>query len=94
MSKEGERGTDYLLELRVGRQLVKSRERKNSTSLNPSQGQQADTGPGWLDKAEGLGPWCQPGMQDNTQRSSGLDFHGTAILSRPPLLFPSFLTEH
>lgn len=30
MSKEGERGTDYLLELRVGRQLVKSRERKTA----------------------------------------------------------------
>lgn len=30
MSKEGERGTDYLLELRVGRQLVRSREKKTA----------------------------------------------------------------
>lgn len=31
MSKEGERGAqDYLLELRVGRQLVRSREKKTA----------------------------------------------------------------
>ena len=30
MSKEGQRGTDYLLELREGRQLVRLRERKTA----------------------------------------------------------------
>lgn len=40
-----------------GRKIAcKVKGEENSTSLKPSQGQQADTGPGWSGKAEGPGP--------------------------------------
>lgn len=88
MSKEGERGTDYLLELRVGRQLVRSREKKTALHRTLHRGNKQTQDQAGQTKREAWGRDANQECRATYRKALALTFTG-------PLYCPIvFLISH
>ena len=96
MSKEGERGTDYLLELRVGRQLVRSREKKTALHRTLHRGNKQTQDQAGQTKREAWGRDANQECRATDRKALALTFTGPLYCQAHPYCFPHFSqsTEH